>query len=169
MNLPSDSIAIIGAIALLLIISALFFLFRAKDFHYKTVALFSPAEKFFFFALERAVGQKYRVFAKVRIADVIHPSKELSKKKWWQHFVQISSKHFDYVLCDKRTLEVLCVVELNDRSHERKDRSKRDGLVLEVCASANLPLVWIRARKHYDDSVVSEKIQKTILETRKRK
>ena len=36
-----------------------------------------------------------------------------------KYFNWISQKHVDFVLCDKDTMQILCAVELDDRSHER--------------------------------------------------
>ncbi|PKF78040.1 hypothetical protein CW749_19065 [Vibrio sp. vnigr-6D03] len=43
--------------------------------------LTTKAELSFFHALDNAIGSKYRVFSKVRIADVISPKKGLYNKK----------------------------------------------------------------------------------------
>lgn len=133
-------------------------LFVDRKLYYRTVPLFSPAEKNFYQALNASVSSDYLILGKVRIADVLLPSKNLSKKRWNRHFWDISSKHFDFVLCDKESLEVVCVIELNDKSHQKRSRAERDRLVDEVCTSANLPLVWFKAQRSYDQ----EAIQKTI-------
>lgn len=144
----------------LILISLLFY--RRSEMKYLVVPLFTPAEKRFLSSLDKAVSSHYRVFGKVRIADLILPKKGLSKKKWNKHFWQISSKHFDFVLCDKVTFEPIAVVELNDKSHHRSDRVKRDALVKQVCVSAGVPLIWIRARASYSKEVIFSEIMEAI-------
>lgn len=48
------------------------------------------------------------------------------------------SKHFDYVLCNKKTLAVVAVIELDDNSHLENKTKKRDAFVEKVCLSADL-------------------------------
>ena len=157
-------IVYIGIAALVVLVLTVSILSKGK-LAYRKVALFTPAEKNFLRALDRAIGSRYRVFGKCRIADVVMPQKSLSKKKWNRHFWDISSKHFDYVIADKSTLEVLCVIELNDNSHERRDRIQRDKMIDEVCRSADLPLLWIKARQRYDIAALSEHITDSITST----
>ncbi len=105
--------------------------------------LFTEAEASFFHKLEQDVAGEYRIFAKVRIADILTPQSGLSKSHWQRSFNQIGMKHFDFVLCDPRTLEVKAVLELDDSSHDTPKARRRDALVNEACASAGLKLVRI--------------------------
>ena len=88
-------------------------------------ALFSPAERSFLGVLDQVTKHEFRVFAKVRIADVLNPRKGLRKPEWQRAFNKISRKHFDFVLCNPNTLSVLCAIELNDKSHGEKARQAR--------------------------------------------
>jgi Protein of unknown function (DUF2726) len=115
----------------------------------KSVALLSKAERSFYGVLMKAVDNQYLVFCKVRVADVVTPRKGLSRKRWWGAFNRISAKHFDFVLCDPNDLSVKLVVELNDRSHQRSRRQKRDEFLRHVCESAGLRLVEVDAKAGY--------------------
>lgn len=124
--------------------------------------LFTPAEKKFLLVLEKTVGSKYRVYGKVRIADVVKPKKMLSKKNWWKQFVRTSSKHFDYVICSLDKIEPLLVIELNDKSHGKVVRQKRDVLVSNICSSADLPILWVPAAGSYNSEDLLNKIEESI-------
>jgi len=86
----------------------------------------------------------------VRVADVIKPKKTLDKAQKRTRFLKTSQKHFDFVLCDPESLEPLCVIELNDKSHQRKDRQKRDQFLSAACKSAHLALYFVPVARHYD-------------------
>ena len=102
------------------------------DYPYaKQVALFSPAERSFLGVLSEAIGDEAQIFGKVRVADVIMPKKGMSRGEWQKAFNKISGKHFDFILCDKGDLSIICAVELDDSSHQSKSRKERD-LFLEV-------------------------------------
>ena len=121
-------------------------------------ALFSPAERSFMGVLMQAVGDDAWVFGKVRIADVIKPAKRLSRSEWQLAFNKISAKHFDFVICDKATLAVIAAVELDDRSHENRQRVERDQLVNNACASAGLVLHRIPASNTYSVTQIRDLI-----------
>ena len=111
--------------------------------------LFSPAERAFLGVLDLAVGDQARVFAKVRVADVLTPQARLGKGKWQQAFDMISAKRFDYLLCHPTDLSFLCAVELDDSAHRHQKRKVRDLLLKSACDSAGLPLLQIPASSHY--------------------
>jgi len=122
--------------------------------------LFTPAEHSFYRVLCQSVRNDVEVFGKVRIADVLNikPEKHLPYKQWWKHFSKISQKHFDYLLCDLNTLDVLCVIELNDSSHKQKKVKDRDDFIRNICKSANLPLVFIKAQASYNSDKLRNEI-----------
>src|SRR2546425_1147089 len=68
--------------------------------------LFSDAERSFLGVLEQVVGSQYRVFGKIRLADIIRPRKTLSKSAWATAKNRIDRKHVDFAICDPRTLQV---------------------------------------------------------------
>lgn len=124
--------------------------------------LFSPAERSFLGVLDQAVGSDFRVFGKVRVADVVNVAKGTPKSIWQRAFNRISAKHFDYVLCRPTDLKPVCAIELNDQSHAKDERKGRDKFLEGVCATAGLPLVFLPAQHAYTVSEVCEKIAMAI-------
>ena len=114
------------------------------------IAPYSAAERSFLGVLNQAVEDNAFVFGKVRVADVLKPSKDVARKKWQTAFNKINSKHFDFVLCDKGDLSVLCVIELNDKSHNSKKAKDRDRFLTSACESAKLPLIQMPAQAAYN-------------------
>ena len=124
----------------------------------------TPAERSFYGVLCSAVANDYVVFVKVRVADVITPANSKDRSKWQVAFNRINAKHFDFVLCDPKTLSVEHVVDLNDRSHKNAKRKERDDLLRSACASAELAFSEIPARRSYSiDGVRNEIAQGRIL------
>lgn len=113
----------------------------------RKAALFTPAERSFLGVLEQAVGQHYRILGKVRVADVIEVKRDLSRSEWQAAFNRISAKHFDFLLCDKENLSVICAIELDDKSHNKSSRKERDAFLTQVCRNIGLPLLRIVASK----------------------
>ena len=111
--------------------------------------LFTEAESRFLRALEQAAPE-YRMFGKVRVADVIGVQKGLSNSARTSALNRITSKHIDFVLCRPHDLSVVCAVELDDKTHERKDRRARDVFLENALAAADVPLVRVKTAKSYD-------------------
>ncbi len=111
--------------------------------------LFTEAESRFLRALEQAAPD-YRVFGKVRVADVIRVQKGLPRKGWRSAFNRIAMKHVDFVLCRPHDLSVVCAVELDDKTHEREDRRARDVFLENALAAAEIPLVRVKTVKSCD-------------------
>lgn len=133
---------------------------QKPGFHpYRFTPLFSKAEKSFFHILHQSIPDYCTLFAKVRIADVLTPAKGLDRKSWYSAFARISSKHFDYVLCDSKTLSVLAVIELDDKSHDSFKVKKRDAFVEEACKTADLKLLRFKCLRNYNVSAIRDFIE----------
>ena len=144
---------IIIAIILVLLIFAALIKNKKKsaDFQYKKQkTLFSPAERSFLGVLNQAIEDNAIIFGKVRVADILSPISGLPRSKWQISFNKISSKHFDFIICDKHDLSVLCAIELDDKSHNSKTRKTRDAFLQSACVSAQLPLIQIKAKSAYN-------------------
>jgi len=116
----------------------------------KLNTLFSAAECAFLDALYQAVEDNALVFGKVRVADVIIPIRGMTHKQWQDALKKIRCKHFDFLLCDKNDLSILCAIELNDISHNTRLRKERDEFLIAACDSAHLPLIQLQAQSSYN-------------------
>lgn len=104
------------------------------------------------------MGADFRVFGKVRVADVIEVEKGTPRSLWQRAFNKINAKHFDFVLCNPSDLKPVCAVELNDKSHAQETRKGRDQFLEEVCRKAGLPLVFLPAQHTYSSVEVCNAI-----------
>ena len=133
------------------------------SFPYKRVpVLFTPAERSFLGVLDLAVGKDFRLFGKVRVGDLLAPQDGLNPSARLAALNKINRKHVDFVLCKPDDLTVLCVIELNDKSHQRKDRQDRDDFLVEACRSAGLPLIMFEAQHAYSPTEISAKIAEAL-------
>lgn len=119
--------------------------------------LFTRTELTFYRALQAATQGEYLVFGKVRVADVLKPQTD-NRGDWQRAFNKISAKHFDFVLCDPTSLKVLAAVELDDSSHQRGDRVKRDDFLNQAVKSAGLPLIRFPVQTAYDREAIQHHI-----------
>lgn len=109
---------------------------------YERKYLFSRNEKFEFYKLLKwSRENNYYLFPKVRLLDIIEPrsGQDHYKSLLWK----IQAKHIDFVICDKN-LRVKFLIELDDTSHDRKDRSERDEFVRQALRGAGYELLHTR-------------------------
>lgn len=157
----SPAVLLAAGAALVLLIVGVTLLLRPPRYE-RQERLFSPAEWAFFRVLEETIGAEYRIFAKVRIADVLSPKKTVNRRAWWRAFSKVSSKHVDYVLVDRLTGVIEAALELDDRTHDRKDRRVRDAFVDRAFAQARVPLIRVKAGRDYNRRELAARIKKGI-------
>ncbi|MCK0753468.1 DUF2726 domain-containing protein [Chromohalobacter japonicus] len=109
--------------------------------------LMTPTEREFYKVLEKVYGDDCYVFCQVRVVDVIQPNvKKYTKnsREYMSLFRQLSQWHFDYVVCARNGFRVICAIELDDGSHKRKDRVRRDEVLDKVCSRSGLDIKRVR-------------------------
>jgi hypothetical protein len=124
--------------------------YRRRDY------LFTKAERSFYGVLEQAVGDRYRIFAKVGVDDILWIDKGTGSHQTWRN--KIDRKHIDFLLCDRDAIRPLIALELDDRSHERADRAERDHFLDQAFAAAGLPLLRVPAQHAYNVEAVRHHI-----------
>ncbi len=126
----------------------------------KRPRLVTKAELRFYKSLYKAVQDDWAIFAMVRIADILTVPKTVPKRKTWVN--KILAKHIDFVLVDPGSLEPKLAIELDDSSHQRKDRQERDEFVDHAFESAGLPLLRFPVRSSYHAREIREIIEAAI-------
>lgn len=128
-----------------------------KQRFHKAASLLSPAERHFFYVLQKAVPE-VSFFPKVRVADVIKTPNRFSGD-----FLRISQKHFDWILCHPSTFEPLIAIELDDTSHlSNRHQIKNDATKHEVAKTAGLTLLRFKCRSEYNPAEIREQITSAV-------
>ncbi|MTI67903.1 MAG: DUF2726 domain-containing protein [Firmicutes bacterium] len=115
----------------------------------------SEAEKSFLKVLNQAIYGDMIICPKVNLKDIFFVS---SKNEKMKYINKINRKHVDFLLCKKDTLKPLCGIELDDSSHNRKDRIERDNFVNKVFKTAKLPLIRVKNKNSYTVNELKENI-----------
>lgn len=89
---------------------------------------------------EAAMRRGYVVNTKVRLADIVKPRND---SKYMSHFGKIKSKHVDFVVLDSY-MRVKIIIELDDSSHDRKDRKERDEFVDTILKDCGYKIIHTR-------------------------
>jgi len=126
----------------------------------KASSILSKGERAFWHPLFRAVKGRYRVFCKVRLADVICCPRDFVDERRW--FKRISRYHVDFVICEPRTTSPLLVIELDDRGHDLPSQRFRDDFKDAALRAAGVPVYRVRAQIAYDPIELAQNIERLI-------
>lgn len=104
--------------------------------------IMTTTEKEFYKLLENVVGGHYKVFPQVRLSTLLN--EKVKGQSWKYALWSINQKSVDFVVCNVDTLQAVAAIELDDYTHDREDRIKRDENVEKLFASVNFPLLRFR-------------------------
>lgn len=110
--------------------------------------LLSQAERYFFYALNKAAPRDLHIFPKVRLIDLVRVRPGTPNVLSYKN--RILQKHVDFVLCSRDNFSPVLVVELDDSSHQSAKRQARDDVKDGILAAAGLPILRVRAKNTYD-------------------
>lgn len=97
---------------------------------------------------EIADAKGYIICPKVRMLDIVEPRK--GEKDWKSLFYKIQAKHLDFVICDSG-MRIKAILELDDGTHDQKDRIERDAFVDEVLQSVGYKVI---RTKYINDTIL---------------
>ena len=110
-------------------------------------SLLSRGEKAFYDVLRVAVGGRYAIAIKPRLADVLRGP----RANWHSAAgARVKPRHVDFLLYDHETAAPVLALELDDATHDAAERRERDAFVDEALFVAGVVLLRVRAATSYD-------------------
>lgn len=109
--------------------------------------LMTDREVHFMRGLFRMVDmRRWYLCPQVRVADIVEISPRVRSRgrTWWKLFHMAAQWHCDVVIVDRQSFKVVAAVELDDASHLKMRRQRRDILLEEVLRQAGIPLLRSR-------------------------
>lgn len=129
------------------------------QFLYKKHPIMSPNEACFFAQLRLAFPDLY-IYPQVGMEGIVTPAYGDKDSRFRPARNKVSQKRIDFVLCAQDGVSVICIIELDDRSHDERveqDR-ERDG----ITASAGYKTVRIKAAMNYEHSGIRQVISQAL-------
>lgn len=123
----------------------------------------SDGEREFFAALNAAVGEGYRVFGQVRMADLFDVAPGISGKARMGALNRVSAKSLDFLVCQADDLTLVAGIELDDRTHGLRKRQERDGFVDGLFASAGVPLLRFKTLRSYEVAAIRSQWEAAVI------
>lgn len=122
---------------------------------YKKKLLLTKNEWFFYKSLKPIADELgYSVLAKIRLADLVEVNVE-DKKDYMKYFNKINKKHIDFVLAKPENLQIQLLIELDDNSHNDKQKS-RDEFIDELYKQTGYKLIRVRGSADLKQKITDE-------------
>lgn len=114
-----------------------------KTYPYKKKYILTKNEYYFYKKLKEICdNHNLRILVKTRLADIVDVDKsKIESKEYMKYYSRIQSKHIDFLLCNGDSLYPVVAIELDDNSHDSKERQTRDNFVNKTFESADIPLI----------------------------
>lgn len=103
---------------------------RTAAHGYTAKPLLTPNEVHFYHLLQQATQHQYYIMAQVSMGALI--DNEGYGKQYWYIRTKYAMKMIDFVICDKKTLKPLLIVELDDKTHVKEKDAMRDLLTRTI-------------------------------------
>ncbi len=109
-------------------------------------SILTNTEAKFYNELINYVNDNCVICPKVSLSDIFKVKKNAGDEymKYWN---KIKSKHVDFLICSKYTLEPLYAIELDDSSHLSEKRKVRDDFVNKLYSQTGIKLIHIKVKK----------------------
>ena len=149
-NLPPATLPVVAFVAFIILV-ALIRSTRARSacYTYHRKPLLSSWERSAFSTLAVQLRPGQHLCPQVRLADLLKVDAP-DQKGFWAGFNPIAQKSLDFVVVDLASGEAVLAIELDDKTHDRADRQKRDSFVKHALHEAGVPLVRFRPRQRLD-------------------
>jgi hypothetical protein len=114
-------------------------------------------EAAFFRALTAVIGDRYLISCKVRLADII----TCGDRDWkGGHANRIAQKHIDFVISCAASSRIVAAIELDDSSHQQRERAERDEFVNQLFRQVRVQLIRVPARWAYTEAMVAAHVRR---------
>tara|TARA_Y100000590_G_C15031711_1_gene755312 strand:- start:21 stop:533 length:513 start_codon:yes stop_codon:yes gene_type:complete len=119
---------------------------------YRKKQYLSKTEREFFFEMRKSIDSKYMIGFQTRVIDLFNMPKGLKKQnysKYMKIFSKFNRKTVDFIILND-SFKILCAIELDDKSHNYKNRIKRDYEINQLFAYIKMPLVRYKVSSAYN-------------------
>jgi hypothetical protein len=125
----NDPMNIGAAIALIALVVAAVILRSGKPSlaRIQPKPLLTANENEFFHRLQRALPS-YQVFPQVSFAAILTDDGQLSRKSRWSPRAKFDRKIADFVVCERGSLQIVALIELDDRTHNASADRQGDAI-----------------------------------------
>lgn len=114
------------------------------------------AEGNFYKKLTSALHDNFIIVPQAHLSMIFNHT--IYGQNWRGAFSTINGKSIDFLIIKRDTFQPLIGIELDDSSHERHDRQKRDELINEIFKQAKLPLIHFKTGEWNTPDDINQKV-----------
>ncbi len=111
-------------------------------------AVFTAAEKNFQNLIEQAMGNKYRILNRVKLADIVTIRNGVSNRASQNAVTNAEGKYLDFVICERNSMKLLGAIDLVD-TQGKGYKVKKDWFVSGALEAATIPHLRIKVKANY--------------------
>lgn len=113
---------------------------RKVKYHYNAKAyIMTRAEVDLYNKLRTICKDRYYIFPQIHLSSLL--DHRVKNQNFRAAFYHINGKSVDFVLVDQKTMKTKYIIELDDYTHNRRDRKSRDMEVDRIFGEVGIPLV----------------------------
>ena len=120
-------------------------------------SLLTDNEKSFLEVLKTIVANKYIIESQVQLSGIVKPTDSKGNYINYHDFNVIRAKSIDFVLYDNNYKPYLAI-ELDDSTHLRWDRIKRDQIIDEIMHDVGLRILHVKSSYSYNAESLAKEI-----------
>ena len=114
----------------------------------KKNSIFTPAEKNFQNLLEQALGGKYRIVNRVKLADIVTIRNGVSSRASQTAITNAENKYLDFAICERDNMQLCGVIDLVD-TQGKGYKIKKDWFVSGALEASSIPHIRIKVKANY--------------------
>lgn len=118
----------------------------------------SKVEIDFYKTIKEIIENQFVIQCKVRLEDIIEPIAPKNSKKYLISRNFIRAMHIDFILCEPKSMKVICAIELNDRTHFRENKIISDNKKRAALKDAKIALHEIPVKERENKDFILNKI-----------
>lgn len=126
---------------------------------YEPLQFMTDSEVEFYERLQLAVDNYYHIFCQVQLSRIINAENHPDSGQWLNRINRMS---VDFLLVDYDAKTPLIVIELDDWSHEAKERIRADAKKDKALSCAGIPVMRFHGEQMPSSSELAKEINKVI-------
>lgn len=124
---------------------------------YQSKSLLTNYEKYFYDIIDSEFSNTYYIMPQVNLASIVNKIKDFPTQ--YQNELY---RNIDIGIFNKSSMTPLLLIEINDKTHNNKNRIARDNKVKEICSIANIPLITFYSNYPNKKDYIIKRIKETL-------
>lgn|GEM_PF-6760249 len=137
---------------------------ESPDFPYiREPNLLTAYEQSLLSALMRVLDERYLVFAKVGLANILSTDPELPDRALGSARERIERENVDFVICEKDGCGILGVIQLDPYTHQPDGRRRHETFIDMALKAAGVPVVGMPIKEKYSEQELRIEITRSMV------